>query len=115
LDNKNFYRLRIVDKDGTITFSGILLLQIKINDGSRLFPNPVKETLFIKGTGLINRQYQALIMDNAGKKLSVSSTTSIDNSFSFSIPVHKLSAGNYFCTVVDDAGQTVFSKKFIKE
>ena len=115
LEGKNFYRLRIVDKDGKITFSGIVFLQMKTNAGIRLFPNPVKETLFIKGTGLINQQYQALIMDNEGKKLSISISNSINNSFSFSIPVNKLSAGNYFCVVVDEAGQTVYSKKFIKE
>jgi hypothetical protein len=115
LDGKNFYRLKIMDKDGKFTYSGILLLENKNVGSFKIYPNPVTDMLEIKGTGANNQQYNACIFDNTGKKLLNKSVKAIDNKFTILLPVHMLASGNYYCIVTNGDGQTFDTKNFIKQ
>jgi hypothetical protein len=46
----NFYRLKMVDKDGTFAFSKIRNVEFDLKTGYTLFPNPVSDKLNFKST-----------------------------------------------------------------
>lgn len=48
LGGNNFYRLKMVDKDGTFAFSQIRNLKFEQKEGFTLFPNPVSDKLNFK-------------------------------------------------------------------
>jgi hypothetical protein len=53
--SENYYRLKIVEYSGDITYSNIINISNKINDDILIYPNPTKDILNIKTTKNINR------------------------------------------------------------
>lgn len=77
---KLYYRLEIVDKDGSKTYSEIRELSIT--------PNPAKDNVTISGTNL----KQVKLLDNLGRVVAVKEAA---NSNSISIPVSYIAKGIY--------------------
>ena len=50
LNGENFYRLKMVDKDGTFALSKIRNVEFDLKTGYTLFPNPVSDKLNLKST-----------------------------------------------------------------
>ncbi|MGG7663623.1 T9SS type A sorting domain-containing protein [Dyadobacter sp. BHUBP1] len=50
MGGNNFYRLKMVDKDGTFAFSQIKRVEFDLKTGYTLFPNPVSDKLNFKST-----------------------------------------------------------------
>lgn len=71
LDTTLFYRLKIIDVDGSFIFSNIIKLNNKnfIDDGLKLSPNPANNATTLTGIDydLINTQLK--LMDNNGKTI----------------------------------------------
>jgi hypothetical protein len=53
--SENYYRLKIVEYSGEITYSNIINISNKIDDDILIYPNPTKDILNIKTTKNINR------------------------------------------------------------
>lgn len=95
----NFYRLKIIDKDGSVDYSEVVLLK---NDGDlqlSVYPNPTATLLYVKiplinGTNNIN----AMLYDAAGKMLM---QPVLKAGTSNGIDVSRLAAGLYTlqCTI----------------
>ncbi len=113
-ESKNFYRLKVIDKDGAFNYSGVVLLQRK-TIGMQLFPNPVKGELFVKANDLTTKKCQVAITDNAGRQLLSKVVVPLNDGFNITLPVQALNKGVYFCSVTDDAGTVLHVEKFIKE
>jgi hypothetical protein len=64
--NKLYYRLQMVDKDGKFTYSNIATVQIVNGKLFVIYPNPVKNELFITGNTSLNNA-QIRIFDPGGK------------------------------------------------
>ena len=82
-----YYRLEIVDKDGTISYSEVRELSI-INYQLSITPNPAKDFVTISGTNL----KQVKLLDNLGRIVTVKDVT---NSNTISIPVNHIGKGIY--------------------
>lgn len=80
----NFFRLRIIDKDLSETFSGIIVLtsEDSLNDSFNIYPNPVKGTLYL------NKENQYQIYNAQG-------TLKIEGQGMF-VDVKKLPIGVYY-------------------
>ena len=76
---KNYYRLKMIDKDGSFTYSRIRSVQL--SDGyvisAFVFPNPASDRLFFN-TNLVSKLNSVRIYDSSGKQ--VLSTNRIDGS-----------------------------------
>lgn len=69
LTGKNSYRLKIVDHDGSFTYSEVRVLNFENRHGAfRVYPNPVKgEVVTITNDDIRNRQIQVTVTDISGK------------------------------------------------
>jgi len=105
LNGTSYYRLRQVDFDGNFSYSNIVDVSYT-SDGIALYPNPVKNTLYI--AGLDGRQVQELsLFDMNGKMI---------RTFEFppnSIDIAGMSSGMYAVKVTIDSG-VVYRKILIE-
>ncbi len=51
LNQKLYYRIKVIDLDGSISYSSIVLTELKNNSAIRIYPNPAKSKLFIDMNG----------------------------------------------------------------
>jgi len=111
----NYYRLRIVNNDGTFDYSNILLLK---NDAKRLvyiYPNPVKDVLTIGVTSLNAARYNCLVYDISGKLLFSGTHQLAQGVQTISIPFNQIAAGVYVVKVADEDGNTIIRKNVVKQ
>jgi hypothetical protein len=115
LNGLNFYKLKLVEKDGKFSWSN--LISINMNNISHdiqvsLFPNPVNNFINIKFNQLTSDNFNIKILDFNGK---IMHTEEVENLFSntYSIDLNKLSKGIYTMKITDNNGFIV-NNKFIK-
>jgi hypothetical protein len=103
----NYFRLRLVDKDGRAGISKVITLKC---NGSKLqiWPNPVADQLFISGLSANNT---IRLTDAAGATISVTKT----NGSNSTISMGQLSAGTYLVQVIDEKGVSIAREKIVKQ
>lgn len=112
LQGFNFYRLKIVDRDGGFTFSETVAVSL----GQELFtfeisPNPVKNILFVKVNG--ERENGTLrVIDAAGRVLKEAKVSLTGNS-NFSVNINGVPNGIYTLQLVTPTKSE--SRRFLKE
>lgn len=102
-----YYRLQIVDKDGSVQYSrvvSVIALSQNIQDHP-IYPNPAKQTVCISNAGV----KKVIVVNNLGKQVLV--VNSVSNQ---TIDVSSLPKGQYILQMIDTSGN-VQSQKFIKE
>ena len=63
-EGNNYYRLQIVDKDGSISYSNIISIQLSISNYQlSIFPNPAKNFINVNGKNI----KEVNVIDNVGK------------------------------------------------
>jgi hypothetical protein len=103
-----YYRLRIVDRNGSTSYSQIIRLN-KNNGGLlTLSPNPAKNQLDLGGFA-DNRKYEMSITDMMGKTVITGSVSSIQNS----INISTLDKGVYVLQLKNNETREVY--RFVKE
>lgn len=108
-----YYRLQIVDKDGSYTYSKVVVMTREI--GSKmlvLFPNPVKDNLFVQFKANKVETVRLQIINMQGKALHEELRKSTIGFNNFNISTNNLPKGTY---VVLFKGQDLQQKLFIKE
>ena len=64
INGNNYYRLESVDKDGALTYSKVISLQLAVNSNQlSVYPNPTHDIATIKGSHIASIQ----VMDNMGR------------------------------------------------
>ena len=104
----NYYRLKIVDKSGTFTYSNVVTVQLSSNNFHlTVYPNPTKSVLTINGAHITSVE----VVDNLGRVVSYQYLKDATNP---AINVSRLQAGVYHLRIQTTDGST--SKVgFIKE
>lgn len=104
----NYYRLKMVDTDGTFAYSRIIaLVKEGVTDKFNIYPNPVVQQLNIEGLG--QEDFTYTIRDMMGRQLlnaSVNGNVPID--------VSRLPNGAYFLEIRTLSDQLII-KRFVKE
>lgn len=111
----NYYRLKMVDRDGRYTYSNIVLLNVTIKGLviTAVYPNPFIDKVNVGITSAAAEKAKIKLFDNAGK-LVYSNETMIQvgiNTISIS-NLNKLAAGSYMIQV--SAGDAVLTKQLMK-
>ena len=101
-----YYRLEIVDKDGSKTYSEIKELSINHYQLS-ITPNPAKDIVYITGKAM----QHITIMDNAGRVVVNKTVNNVDNT---SINIANLAKGVYFISVKDSSGNKQTEKLVVE-
>ncbi len=86
----NFYRLKMVDKDGTFAFSKIRNVEFDLKTGYTLFPNPVSDKLNFKSTEDWNSVASIKIYNAKGVEVYTSSLVPVKE-----VDVKDLPSGTY--------------------
>ena len=104
---KLFYRLKMIDKDGTYEYSSVVAVNIKTKALFTISPNPAKNILNIKGNDITRVDIRGI----AGEKLITK-----DNQLSsvIQINISNLSAGTYLATITTKSGNQQ-TKRFMVE
>ncbi len=105
----NFYRLKISDRDGTITWSGIVKLT-NTKPAVSVYPNPFTNYLVIQTDA---GKYYAHITDGNGRMVSQKTFTAIaaQNTI-YALPV--LAKGIYHLVIRNDQKTIVYQEKLVK-
>jgi len=106
--SKLYYRLEIVDKDGSAQYSKIQNLSKKLNDQDiSIFPNPTSAYVYIKGNSI----QSFTILDAQGRMVLKKQLNGVVNPY---INLSGLIPGNYFiqCFTIDG---NLITKKLKKE
>jgi len=112
LTGTNFYRLKMVDRDGKFTYSNIIAVIIDgKNISFQIFPNPARNILFVQVNGE-NENATIQIIDATGKKLKEQKVT-LNGNTSLSFDIKNLPKGMYNLLLLKK-NKTEFLK-FIKE
>ena len=104
ISNRYFYRLKMADKNGNISYSKIIIVNTTDQQGLLLSPNPASNTVTV--SGLSKKGNLAII--NAG---SSSVFTAMVNAPAISINISRLAAGVYIVRYTDS--KKILIKKLI--
>lgn len=108
-EQKNYYRIKIVESNGRSYYTGIILLQSEKILVSTLFPTIVSKnsTVQIRFTG---NKGMLTVNDEAGRRVHTYPLVHGSQSVALSLP----SAGIYFYKIIDEKGPAVNGKIFVK-
>ena len=97
----NFYRLKMIDKDGRFTYSWIVIVQFSDNQQAvKVFPNPANDNLYINFSNSAET-YACRLLDTEGKTVwAADVNTSTRNTFS--VNTSNLAEGVYFVSVKNE-------------
>ena len=104
----NYYRLKSVDKDGAVTYSKVVSVQLSINNYQlSIYPNPVKNIFTIGGSHIARVE----VIDNLGR---VVHTQNLHDATNPQLSIGTLSAGLYHLRIQTTDGK-VSGLGFVKE
>ncbi|HTC01126.1 MAG TPA: T9SS type A sorting domain-containing protein [Ferruginibacter sp.] len=104
----NYYRLKIVNDDGSFSYSNIVPIDIENIKAATIYPNPAIDNIVIT---LPNANKSVVnIYNSTGSLVKTTTVYSITNT----LDIQNLPSGTYFIKVVEN-GALVINKTFIKE
>ena len=109
----NFYRLKLVNKDGSFTYSAIIKIDITYKLLLRLSPNPAQHTLQVAFQKPTSEQAVIQLVNNIGQVVKKTSVGNVSQG-NFSISLDGLASGIYTVQLLNN-GQQISSQKIIKQ
>jgi hypothetical protein len=95
-----YYRLKIVDIDGSYTYSDIVTITLPfITSKVALFPNPAAHEVNVTITTAVDGKVKWQLIDNAGRIVNHSSIAAKKGNNNIVINLNRLSSGTYFLIV----------------
>ena len=116
LSGKNFYRLKIKDENGKITFSNILLL-LNSKSGFEIVnmqPNPVTNSAILNISVAERQELTVFVTDNKGSRVIQKSIQTVTGNNQEELDLSSLPAGTYILSVVATNGQQKIIR-FVKQ
>ncbi|WP_158638280.1 T9SS type A sorting domain-containing protein [Panacibacter ginsenosidivorans] len=111
----NYYRIAIINNDGSLEYSNVILLK---NDAKRLihiYPNPVKDVLNINITTFAAEKYNYSVFDISGRLLINKSFDATEGTQTIKVPLNNVAAGTYLVKITDAKGNIVAKQNVLKQ
>jgi hypothetical protein len=109
----NYYRLRMVDKDGQFAYSQTRSISIAVIFDASIFPNPVQNNLNLSFSSGSATAVQVEIINNEGKKVASRQVQVAAGASTQTINTASLSSGTYYVRLISAEGETEL--KFVKQ
>lgn len=110
----NYYRLRMVDLDGTFAYSNVVTALFQPKEVRILVvPNPMRDKADLVMSSLHDDVLHVRIMDGSGRV--VASFVSPNGTQRFELPTDKLEAGSYTVQLLTRDGTTFGRTRFVKQ
>ncbi|WP_207632802.1 T9SS type A sorting domain-containing protein [Foetidibacter luteolus] len=112
----NFYRLKVIDKDGKYSFSPIIKLE-NSDEGfaAVVYPNPAADRLFLRFNVPVAQEVSVTISAINGNPLISSRLSIAAGSADKTMNISSLAAGTYFITITGNTKRKPVSFKFVKK
>ncbi|HXO77005.1 MAG TPA: T9SS type A sorting domain-containing protein, partial [Puia sp.] len=108
---KDYYRLQIVDNDGNLSYSSILVADLtKTNSSFVIFPNPATDQVTIRYSGISGTTTLQLM--NIEGKILLQKKLGSSGAGSVLLPVSMYPPGNYLVQVLRD-GHVIHTGKLV--
>lgn len=101
-EGKYFYRLKMMDKDGSFAYSPIRLISVGKSISVNVYPNPARQFVTVDLNGTLQPQTEIVLLDATGKELRKIKVANNSSNISLS----NLSTGMYHLSVVE-SGRTI--------
>ena len=108
----NWYRLRLIAKDGSISFSHIISIKLNVKPGLHIYPNPASDYLFVTLNQTQRSPETIAVSDITGKILMQKTVSNIEGNNYITLNISKLTAGTYFLIT---GGNEKFTSLFVKK
>jgi Secretion system C-terminal sorting domain len=110
----NYYQLKMVANDATVSYSAVKEISLKGTNILELYPNPTKNQLNIKLQSINANEAQITVIDNMGR-IILTQQNNINNGLNtLSIDTHNLTSGIYFIKIQDNFGH-IRQSRFVVE
>ncbi len=110
---QNFYRIRLVDKDGSSKYSNIVFVKQKINSIISIYPNPVEHMVKIDFHNVNNHVYRITLLNTLNQTLKqIDFRSGVNNSIQIR-RTKNMVAGFYIIRILDVNTNQEFSEKLI--
>ena len=114
--NINYYRLRIVDRDEKFEYSKIITVRFDDNTQEKVVitPNPVKNDINIRMTGLEKGTYHIELMNAVGQRF-INKSVNVNQFVQTETFARKsgMASGLYWVNIYNEEGRKVQSLKII--
>ncbi|MFT3910960.1 MAG: T9SS type A sorting domain-containing protein [Ferruginibacter sp.] len=112
----NFYRLKMVDRDGSFAYSNIVKLETgkKQLAITQLYPNPVKDVLNVQLQAGKKQTVTAIVFDITGKQLQVNAVSLNEGFNNTTVILDKLAAGTYILQYKNEEGSSLGTFRVVK-
>ncbi|MEO1438487.1 MAG: T9SS type A sorting domain-containing protein [Bacteroidota bacterium] len=110
----NYYRLKMVDQDGSFEYSDVITIKWEQENEILLFPVPAVDQLTVEYTSRNNDQLNIVIYDESGKRVFVNLVDVQIGVNQIPLPVDRLAGGQYLVTVIAVQTEEVQSAPFLK-
>lgn len=113
-EGTNYYRLKIIDLDGTFRYSQVVSVNFNniLSNSCKIIENPLNTNLKLNIFAKENQMVNLFISDASGRILSINKTSLCKGNQIVSLKRVQLNAGTYFITIAFK-GETI-TNKFVK-
>lgn len=115
LDHNNYYRLKMIDRDGTITYSNIALVYFDAATAITVYPNPAVNNLQVHVHLTASQPVHLRLADVYGRQVKQFIYKAQRGSNTYTLPVKELPAGIYQLQVIYSNDGNTQVKTFIKQ
>jgi len=112
---KNYYRLKVVDRDGKYSFTKIVWLKNTVSSAISLYPNPASNSMQVSLSNMAPGRCTITLYTIGGKAVYSRQYTVQQASQQVTVPVSNLAVGIYTVKVTGNNGAVVTSQKMVKE
>ncbi len=110
----SYYRLKMVDIDGSFEYSDIVAIAIKLRDNIAVFPVPTSTELSIVYDSVITGEITVNMVNTLGKVLMTRIENTAQGFNQFNYDVSQLPVGAYFINIID-GNEAPIVRPFIKK
>jgi Secretion system C-terminal sorting domain len=113
-----YYRLKQIAKDGSVTYSNIVVIKGSKVVGvivGNIYPNPVKDMLNVVVASSSNKSVTAIVTSVNGKQVFKASRNLNNGDTNLQLDLSKIAAGTYTIVMIDANGNKSNVVSFVKE
>lgn len=113
ISGTNYYRLKMVNKDGSFTYSPVRTINEAISFSASIYPNPVHNKLNLYFNSDKAKTVQVQMVNSEGKVMATQQIQVVAGASTQNLNTASLSNGTYYIRLISIEGPTQL--KFVKE
>ncbi len=109
----NYYRLRMVDLDGTFEYSNVVTIATRLYGDISVYPVPANDAIYVAYESDNTSEIQIQVVSFVGQTLLTRTENTVQGLNSFELDISQLATGTYLIQITNEDGLPI-SKRFVK-